>query len=721
MMKTYMSSTLSSSRKRPLGEVTNCHPSKRPLTASSLLNNVQKPEPDSGPEFNRMRVFVRVRPESEKEQMNANVKTVVEVQDRQMLVFDPKESNNEYFYKGKVYKEIGSKANKNLSFCFDRVFDDQSTNHDVYQDATKNLVDALLDGFNCTVFAYGATGSGKTHTMIGNPEEPGVIYYTTVEIFNRIQEKANEGLEISVSYIEIYNEQVYDLLSPSLGKTLAVREDPKRGVTIANLSVHHPADAKHLIKMIEFGNNNRAKQATDANSQSSRSHAIFQLYLKKQEYNGNQQMCIQLSKMSLIDLAGSERASVAYKENRNKSLQREGSNINKSLLALGNCINALANLSKKKMTGYVPYRDSKLTLLLRDSLGGNCFTAMIAAISPTSLCFEDTHNTLNYAKRAKGIEFNVSKKSVSITLEPHHYAKALEAANKRNSEMEEEIADLHAQIKELKEKLNSVPEEPIACDQSSIELLNRYKNTLTRLFEERNSLRLQYLEYQSEIKKIDLKMLFKKMDLRRIRSLEGKHKEENARALVTDDDFSVFFAKRENCLNQLRLLEERIEQNEAIILQLESQIRSQVEDDDFVINAYFNQQHTACEFNDKRFAEKHANQIFGDFLTRFENFEELIIESMELHSYVQDLLSGMGRLSDGLQERFNAMKKKVEGKKRLVWRDNPLDKRRVSVYEQHNLKDIFLLGVYESKSKTPAKPNHPSNLTSVYSVTPSYY
>lgn len=207
------------SRKRPLGEVTNSYPHKRFLAAKSGTI-ITKNDTDCGStkECNRMRVYVRVRPESDKESTNPNVKTVVDVQDRHMLVFDPKESNNEYFYKGKVYKEIGARCNKNLSFCFDRVFDDCCSNHDVYEDATKSLVDSLLDGFNCTVFAYGATGSGKTHTMIGNPDEPGVIYYTTVEIFNRIQEKSSEGLEISVSYIEIYNEQVYDLLSPSLGK-----------------------------------------------------------------------------------------------------------------------------------------------------------------------------------------------------------------------------------------------------------------------------------------------------------------------------------------------------------------------------------------------------------------------------------------------------------------------------------------------------------------------
>lgn len=505
---------------------------------------------------------------------------------------------------------------------------------------------------------------------------------------------------------------------------MAVREDPKRGVTIANLSVHHPADAKHLIKMIEFGNNNRAKQATDANCQSSRSHAIFQLYLKKQDYNGNQQMCIQVSKMSLIDLAGSERASVAYKENRNKSLQREGSNINKSLLSLGNCINALANMSKTKSTGYVPYRDSKLTLLLRDSLGGNCHTAMIAAISPTSLCFEDTHNTLSYAQRAKGIQFNVSKKNVAITLEPHHYAKALEAANKRNSDLEDEIIALKKQMQDLKDQMNSVPDEPITADRTSLELLNRYKNTLSRLFDERSSLRLQFLQHQSEIKRIDLKIMFKKMDLKRIRTLDGSHMtgvETSSTALISDDDFNMYHAKREHCSTRLHSLQTQIDQNEAIILQLESQLRSQVEDDDFVINAYFNEHHMACEFKDKRFAEKHANIIFSEFLNRFEHYEDCLIDSMKLHSYVQGVLSGMGRLSEGLQEKFVAIKKKLEGKKRLAWRDNPLDKRRESVYEQHALKDVFALGVYESRARTPAKSaDHKAHLTSVYSVTPTY-
>lgn len=215
------------SRKRPFSELTNQannhHPTKRLLSSSlkpiATAHHQVDHTPDGPVETNRMRVYVRVRPQNEKETESTTVKPVVEVSSAQMLVFDPKEEGNEgYYYKGHVYKTIGRKVNKNLSFCFDRVFDDQSTNYDVYQHATKSLVSSLLDGYNCTVFAYGATGSGKTHTMIGNPEEPGVIYYTTVEIFNRILDRSKDELEISVSYIEIYNEQVYDLLSPSLGK-----------------------------------------------------------------------------------------------------------------------------------------------------------------------------------------------------------------------------------------------------------------------------------------------------------------------------------------------------------------------------------------------------------------------------------------------------------------------------------------------------------------------
>ena len=391
----------------------------------------------------RIKVYVRVRPENQTESQS-NHRRVVQPIDDQICVFDPVSEENleESFTRFKTpFKEPGKKQNKNLQFHFDRVFNEEATNMEVYEAVTKKFINSFLDGYNCAVFAYGATGSGKTHTMLGSPEDPGVMFFTTMELFRQIESRCEEEqLELSISYFEIYNELVYDLLTPALiGKQLAVREDPKRGVVVKNLSVHQPKDANHLLDMLEFGNKNRTQHPTDANAESSRSHAVFQVFLKKQDYSSSQEMSIQLSKMSLIDLAGSERASVAYKTNRIKSVQREGSNINKSLLALGNCINALARREGKgKRKEHIPYRDSKLTLLLRDSLGGSCHTAMIAAVSPSSLSYEDTHNTLTYANRAKGITLNLTKNNILVPLQQKDLNQALESMSRKVSDLQEE-------------------------------------------------------------------------------------------------------------------------------------------------------------------------------------------------------------------------------------------------------------------------------------------
>lgn len=333
------------------------------------------------------------------------------------------------------------------------------------------------------------------------------MFFTTMELFRVIEQRpSDEQLELSISYFEIYNENVFDLLTPTgSGKPLAVREDPKRGVVVSNLSVHQPRDASHLLEMLEYGNKNRTQHPTDANAESSRSHAIFQVSLKKQDYSSAQQMCIQLSKMSLIDLAGSERASVAYKENRGKGIQREGANINKSLLALGNCINALANQDPKRKNAHIPYRNSKLTMLLRDSLGGNCHTAMIATVSPSSASFEDTHNTLTYAKRAKGIQLNIRKNNVAVDLQPRNYTQAIDNLTRKNNDLSEENMLLKEELIKLRNEISQEPKAPLGFSSDARELINVNKNQLEHLFNERLELRRQLMEMESKSKKNEVR------------------------------------------------------------------------------------------------------------------------------------------------------------------------------------------------------------------------
>ena len=457
---------------------------------------------------NRMRVYVRVRPLSERE---SGSKKTIDVIDSQLLVFDPVDcgdkplTDDRYVYHGKTYREIGRRPNKNIQFVFDRVFDEELDNIRIYELSTKKFVESLLNGYNCAVFAYGATGSGKTHTMLGSSDDPGVIFFTTMDLFRQLEEKSDEEkLELSISYFEIYNEIVYDLLDPTSGKALAVREDSRRGVVVQNLSVHQPTDANHLLEMLEYGNRNRTQHPTDANAESSRSHAVFQISLKKQDFSSAQEMSIQISKMSLIDLAGSERASTAYKTNRSKGLQREGGNINKSLLALGNCITALASNDSKRKSSYIPYRGSKLTLLLRDSLGGNCQTAMIATVSPSTVHYEESHNTLVYADRAKGIQLNLKKNNFTVGLQPRNYSHLMESQNRKINDMSEEILKLKMENERLRAKIETVPHNAIMANGDSNTRLNAVKNSLDLLFEERLELRRELMECESNLKKIDV-------------------------------------------------------------------------------------------------------------------------------------------------------------------------------------------------------------------------
>ncbi|NWX94183.1 KI18B protein, partial [Nothoprocta pentlandii] len=266
------------------------------------------------------------------------------------------------------------------------------------------------------VFAYGATGAGKTYTMLGSEKSPGIMYLTMAELYRRIEARKDEkSCEVLVSYQEVYNEQIHDLLEPK--GPLAIREDPEKGVVVQGLSFHQPKSAEQLLEMLANGNRNRTQHPTDANATSSRSHAIFQIYVKQQDRVVGLTQDLQVAKMSLIDLAGSERASVT--KARGERL-REGANINRSLLALINVINALADAKSKKT--HVPYRDSKLTRLLKDSIGGNCRTVMIAAVSPSALAYEDTYNTLKYANRAKDIKLALKSNVLSLDCHISKYA-----------------------------------------------------------------------------------------------------------------------------------------------------------------------------------------------------------------------------------------------------------------------------------------------------------
>ena len=424
-------------------------------------------------------VAVRIRPENAQEH-GLGYPLVVQMVDGKMLSFDPKPVEEPFFGARVANKRVkGRHKHKDLMFGFDNVFGETCTQREIFEATTQKVLPCVLEGINCSVFAYGATGAGKTHTMLGSPEQPGIIYQTMKELYFLIEEKQNEiSCDIAVTYLEIYNENIYDLLKDDK-RCLPLREDPnKKSPVVSGISYTKPTDAQDLLHILSQGNKRRTQHPTDANAQSSRSHAVFQVYIHQKPKAAGTETEVTVAKLSLIDLAGSERATVTT----NSGVRlREGANINRSLLALGNVINALA--SNKGSKSHIPYRDSKLTRLLKDSLGGNCRTVMIANVSPSGCSFEDTYNTLRYADRAKEIKVKANRNVVNVHLPIHKYTSMID--------------DLKLQVKHLQEELRK-PQSPALLAQTTLRM-NGFKGTITQLFQSKLGLDRKRRDADNEI------------------------------------------------------------------------------------------------------------------------------------------------------------------------------------------------------------------------------
>ncbi|KAG4303418.1 hypothetical protein PCANB_000277 [Pneumocystis canis] len=363
------------------------------------------------------------------------LRRIVQVLDERVLIFDPADTNPMARFQ-KTLLPVGKRV-KDIRYAFDRVFDENATQEIVYENTTKPLLDGILEGYNATVFAYGATGCGKTHTISGSPEDPGIIFLTMKELFDKMTSLADEKIiEINLSYLEIYNETIRDLLVPPVNaKPLSLREDSDRKIAVPGLTTFRPQSVNEVMEIILKGNANRTMSPTEANSVSSRSHAVLQINVIQKSRTADISEDHFGATLSIIDLAGSERASVT--KNRGERLL-EGANINRSLLALGNCINALCDPHRHN---HVPYRDSKLTRLLKFSLGGNCKTVMIVCVSPSSTHYDETHNTLKYGNRAKNIKTTVSRNMITVDRHVSQYVKAIYELRQEVSELKRKLED----------------------------------------------------------------------------------------------------------------------------------------------------------------------------------------------------------------------------------------------------------------------------------------
>ncbi|PON78027.1 Kinesin-like protein [Parasponia andersonii] len=337
---------------------------------------------------------------------------------------------NEYQREVAVSQSIAGKHIDRV-FTFDKVFGPSAQQRDLYEQAVIPIVNEVLEGFNCTIFAYGQTGTGKTYTMEGEckraksgpngelPPEAGVIPRAVKQIFDTL-ESQNAEYSVKVTFLELYNEEITDLLAPEeisrvaleekQRKQLPLMEDGKGGVLVRGLEEEIVTSASEIFTLLERGSAKRRTAETLLNKQSSRSHSLFSITIHIKEATPEGEELIKCGKLNLVDLAGSENIS---RSGAREGRAREAGEINKSLLTLGRVINALV-----EHLGHIPYRDSKLTRLLRDSLGGRTKTCIIATVSPAVHCLEETLSTLDYAHRAKHIKNKpeVNQKMMKSTL-----------------------------------------------------------------------------------------------------------------------------------------------------------------------------------------------------------------------------------------------------------------------------------------------------------------
>jgi hypothetical protein len=333
-----------------------------------------------------VKVCIRVRPLSQGEKEGGHQEVVKVRPDR-----------GEIF----VSKPFAAGSEPPKQFTFDICYDSRASQSEIYQNTAAPIIANVLEGYNGTIFAYGQTGTGKTHTMTGvegSDEHKGIMPRAFADIFENIKSDSNQTqFLVRASYLEIYNEEIRDLLAKNPKNRLELHEKPDSGVYVKDLSYYAAKTAQEICDVMSIGIKNRSVGATAMNQHSSRSHSLFQITVERSELGADNKQHIRVGKLNMVDLAGSER--IAKTQAQGDRL-KEAAKINLSLSSL---CHVISSLTDPKAT-HIPYRDSKLTRLLQDSLGGNTKTFMIANVGPADYNFEETMNTLRYASRAKNIQ-----------------------------------------------------------------------------------------------------------------------------------------------------------------------------------------------------------------------------------------------------------------------------------------------------------------------------
>ncbi|XP_048519661.1 kinesin-like protein KIF19 isoform X3 [Dendroctonus ponderosae] len=437
-----------------------------PETPSSSGSDTSRPP--LKPAEERLMVAVRVRPLK-----NDEPHRVLYAADRKSVILEDSDKSD----------AIRQKKGVERHYTFDVVFNETSFQEEVYDVTTRSLVKDVLNGYNGTVFAYGATGAGKTHTMVGDRHHPGIMIRALNDIFEAVKDKEDE-YSVTMSYLELYNENIRDLLNPASGY-LELREDSRgRSIQVSGLTEISTTSTDEVMQLLQKGNKARTVEPTAMNQTSSRSHALLSVTVRHTvpvNKRDHLRMRIKQGRLFMIDLAGSERANKT--KNRGKRLQ-EGAHINRSLLALGNCINALAGGAR-----YVNYRDSKLTRLLKDALSGNCKTVMIAHVSPSANQKDESRNTLIYADRANNISTKVERNVFDVSYQVTQYQTVV-------NELRAEISRLQTKMKE--ERPRSADISKMNAEEKSEEVRN-LREQIVETFKTQMKLRRKLMEIDAHL------------------------------------------------------------------------------------------------------------------------------------------------------------------------------------------------------------------------------
>ena len=473
-------------------------------------------------------VAIRVRPLNQNELELSPLEGVKVVNNNSLIVTSDTSINS------KKTNQI-----KEQQFFFDYVFDKNSSQQTIYEYTTKNLLSGVIEGFNATVFAYGATGSGKTYTMLGTSNEKGIMSRSIADLFKLLNNYKNKEYKMEVSYIEIYNEIIRDLLAE--GNVIDIYEDPGKGVILQGVNEIEVENTENFYDLLFVGNKKRTTGSTNNNETSSRSHAVLRISLNNKDKNSND---MTIGRFILVDLAGSEKTNShlnntnnnnnnnnSNNNNTNNIRQNEGSNINKSLLALGVCINALASKSK-----FIPWRNSKLTRILKDSLGGNGRIVMISTISPSVYNLDETINTLVYSNRAKNIQTIIKKNVISSVTHDNQVNKYDEIISNLTSELQ----GLRQQLAEKTHKKHLLPKKEFSSPNilmSGASKLEKLSKEIDAHFNEEKRLIVDILETKKNINNLISNLKEKEFSLYKLMNKSEINKSSSAKNILKQNYF----------------------------------------------------------------------------------------------------------------------------------------------------------------------------------------